>query len=203
MVAQSERSGSTIHTVLENARALFAVEGYHGVTVEKIARQSGVAKGAVYHHFNAKKDIFAAVVDALQRELAHSVTKGSNPRRGTPTARSIGAVVTRYLLAACSDENRRILLVDGPVVLGWQEWREIDDRYFGVGVRAGLVSIMGPETPPVAINAAARVVMGAVMEAALVCSVTHQLEEDAAVFGDLICALMRGLQAYPDQSELH
>ncbi|ACQ80578.1 transcriptional regulator, TetR family [Beutenbergia cavernae DSM 12333] len=124
--AESERTRARIVDV---ARTAFTAHGYQGVGLERIARDAGVTRGAVYHHFADKEALFAAVLDGVQASVAERIVAAtadvSDPRRSL----EIGS---RAFLEAClADANRRILLVDAVAVLGWDVWREHDARHGG------------------------------------------------------------------------
>ena len=116
------------------ARELFAARGYPAVGTEEIVRQARVTRGALYHHFDDKQDLFRAVHEEVERELVGAI------------ARQLGAIAdpwellvtgTRSFLDACTDPAFvQIALLDAPSVLGWEEWREIDARY-GLGLVSG------------------------------------------------------------------
>jgi AcrR family transcriptional regulator len=169
MVRQAERSEATIRAILAAARRLFTAHGFEGTSVDDIAGRAGVAKGALYHHFPSKEALFARVLDGVQAELA-ALPPPPSARRLTDPRDLVADAVLRYLLAASEPERRRILLIDGPAVIGWQKWREIDDRYFGAGTRAAVGVLLGPGAKPAEVEALAHLVLGAVMEAALVCA---------------------------------
>lgn len=107
----------------------------------------------------------------------------------------IADAVLRYLLAASEPGVRRILLIDGPAAIGWQKWREIDDRYFGAGTRAGVAAVLGPGAKPAEIEALAHLVLGAVMEAALVCAVADDPRSAARTMASGLRRMLDGLRA--------
>lgn len=195
MVKQSERTQATIHAILSAAGPLFTRDGFEGVSVDQIAEQAGVAKGAVYHHFPSKEAIFTRALEGVQEGIAARLaTSGITGENGALAA--FTQATQLYLEIAMEPQNRRILLIDGPAVLGWRKWREIDDRFFGAGVRATIAYILGPGASERDIAAIEHLVMGAVMEAALVCATA----EDASVAADLTNGLRRllgGLTASP------
>ncbi|HZC83333.1 MAG TPA: helix-turn-helix domain-containing protein, partial [Rubrobacter sp.] len=66
---QAERTATTRRALLDAARSLFAERGYHGAAAEEIVRRAGLTRGALYHHFEDKKDLFRAVVDEMEGEI--------------------------------------------------------------------------------------------------------------------------------------
>ena len=140
--ARAEQSGATRAALVAAARELFAERGYADVGTEEIVRRARVTRGALYHHFEDKKDLFRAVHEELEGELAQTI--GAQLAAGDPTS-ALEPLRTgvRTFLDACTDRAvARIVLVDAPSVLGWREWREIDERH-GLGlVIAGLEGAM-------------------------------------------------------------
>jgi AcrR family transcriptional regulator len=125
MAKQAQRTEATTRAIEGAARKLFATRGFAATSIDDIAARAGVAKGAVYHHFASKEAIFARVLESLQAELASAEVPAAS-RRITDPLDAIADAVLRWLVAASEPERKRILLVDGPAVLGWQRWREID-----------------------------------------------------------------------------
>jgi AcrR family transcriptional regulator len=112
-----EQVDGTRQAIVTSARRLFGERGYADASIDDIARDARVTKGAVYHHFESKKELFRAVyqdveTDAQQRTVA--------ARRGKSTAVDvIVAGMHAYLDAALDREVQRITLIDGPAVLGF------------------------------------------------------------------------------------
>ena len=192
MARQAERSAETIAAIEAAARKLFASRGFAATSIDDIAARAGVAKGAVYHHFASKEAIFARLVDALQAELAAELA-AAPPKRAADPADVLTDAVLRYLLAASEPERRRILLIDGPAVIGWQAWREIDAKYFGAGTRLAVAALLGPDPAPRAVEAVAHLVLGAVMEAALVCATAEDPRKTARDFSAGFRQMLAGL----------
>jgi len=192
LVKQAERSAETIAAIEAAARKLFAGRGFAETSIDDIAARAGVAKGAVYHHFASKEAIFARLVDAVQAELAAELA-GAPPRRVADPADAFADAVLRYLLAASEPERKRILLIDGPAVIGWQAWREIDAKYFGAGTRIAVAALLGADPAARAVEAVSHLVLGAVMEAALVCASADDARRSARDFSAALRRMLAGL----------
>jgi AcrR family transcriptional regulator len=126
---QMERSAATRARLVKAARELFAERPYADVGTEEIVRRARVTRGALYHHFTDKRDLFRAVHEQLEAELVDAIAKkleaaaGSDPVEGLRTG-------ARTYLDACEDPSfARITLIDAPAVLGWAEWRRIDEEH--------------------------------------------------------------------------
>lgn len=193
MVRQSERREATIAAILKAARRLFASRGFDSTSIDDIAASAGVAKGAVYHHFESKEEIFTQVLDSVQAELAASPPPSllniSDPLDQIATA------VMEYLIAANEPGIRQILLIDGPAVIGWQKWREIDDRYFGAGAKAAVERILAKSATSARIEAVTHLLMGAVMEACLVCAKSQNAKKSARELSSALRVMLEGVRS--------
>jgi AcrR family transcriptional regulator len=149
------------------ARALFGTRGYAEVGTEEIVRAAGVTRGALYHQFRDKADLFAAVAEQIEAEIADRIAAGAGEAADDPLdALRAGA---RLFLDACAEpEVERIILLDAPAVLGWQAWRDLAGRY-GLGlVQLALQSAMDAGAiMPQPVAPLAHILIGALDEAAL------------------------------------
>jgi AcrR family transcriptional regulator len=192
MVSQAERRAATIRSIEDAARKLFASRGFADTTIDDIAARAGVAKGAVYHHFSSKEEIFTRVLESIQAELSAAQIPAPSAKPRDPLE-MISAGVLRYLLAISEPDIKRILLIDGPAIVGWQKWRDIDMRYFGALTKAGLAGVLGDTVPTREIEPLAHLLMGAIMEAALVCATAENPKKAAKELSTGIKALLSGL----------
>ena len=192
--SQAERSAATVEALERAARALFSAHGFEATSIDEIAARAGVAKGAFYHHFAAKEEIFVRVLERVQGELAALPVPAASRRLCDPLDR-IADGVLRWLLGASEPARKRILLVDGPAVIGWQRWREIDAKYFGAAARAALAGVLGERAGAREIDALAHLLLGAVMEGALVCASAPDPRRAAR---DVTAALRRLLSGLRD-----
>ena len=192
MIRQIDRSAATIADILAAARKLFASDGFDATSIDAIAAKAGVAKGAVYHHFESKEEIFTSVLEDVQAEIAALPIPAATRAMADPIDQ-IAAETLRYLVAATEPSRKRVLLIDGPAVIGWKKWREIDDRFFGAGARAAMCIVLGPRAPAREVDAATHLLMGAIMEACLVCATAPDAKKAAR---DLSAGLRRMLEGF-------
>lgn len=162
----AERTAETRGALIAAARALFAERGYAAVGTEEIVRTARMTRGALYHHFASKEDLFRAVYEDVERETVEKVAAVAMSASDPISALRAGA---RAFLDACEDPAvQQITLIDAPSVLGWEQWREIGLRYgFGLvqgtleaAMDAGLI-----ERQPV--RPLAHLLLGSIDEAAL------------------------------------
>jgi len=192
-VKQQHRREATISSILTVARAAFGTRGFAATTIESIAEDCGIAKGAVYHHFTSKEALFTAVMEAVQVDVARVPMSRSDARLTDPLDQ-IAAGVLRYLIATSNPDIRRILLIDGPAVVGWRKWREIDARTFATAARRAIASALG-KASAAQIDSVVHLVMGSVTEAALVCATSPRPKARARAFAVELRAMLEGLRA--------
>lgn len=130
MTTKSEKAASTKAKIIAVARKLFATRGYAGTSTEALLEELEISRGALYHHFENKEELFAAVMEAVEADITAATAKA----RGSTTdpVEALRRAFNAFLDLACEAEVRQIVLMDAHSVLGWQKWREIEDRY-GLG----------------------------------------------------------------------
>lgn len=163
---QAERSETTRAALLAAARSLFAERGYADVATEEIVRAAGVTRGALYHHFDDKRDLLRAVYEQLEGEMAAQVAAQERPGASVLETLSMGAGL--FLDHCLEPEVQRIVLLDAPAVLGWEEWREIGARY-ALGLIEGLLraGIEAGEVREQPVEPLAHALLGALDEIAM------------------------------------
>lgn len=135
---QADRSDATISEIVAAATALFGRDGYPAVSLDEIARAAGVTKGAVYHHFDGKVGLFTAVFTAQERLRTEALVAAAADATDPWSAVRTGC---RAFLRTCLDPvARRILLLDGPAVLGWEGVRAIESEHSVALLRRGLTA---------------------------------------------------------------
>jgi AcrR family transcriptional regulator len=160
--ATAEAAAETARRLVEIAADLFAERGYAAVALDDVATASGVTRGAVYHHYGSKAGLFRAVAAHLQREVAAALVAAADDADG-PSGR-LRAGSHAFLDAVTSPRTVRILLVDAPAVIGWQEWRALDAAASAVHLRDALADVgVAPEL----LDALTAQLSGAMNEAAL------------------------------------
>lgn len=171
---QAERRASTRRALLDAARSLFAEKGYHGTAAEEIVRRAGVTRGALYHHFEDKKDLFRAVVDEMEDEIDEEIEEAERAATSLPEA--VMAGYRAFIDAVLDPEMRRTFFLDGPSVLGW-EWREIDARHAVGKIEEGLEALLAEGLmEPQPVKPLARLINGALLEAAFFVAVSEDPE---------------------------
>ena len=190
---QAERSDATRTKLLAVARKLFAAKGYTATPLDELVRRAGVTKGAFYHHFPDKQAIFRAVFEALEEELVAAAASGA---RGSDALSRFRTGCHAFLEASIDPAVQRIVMMDGPAVLGWETWREIDWRHFLALVEQSLGNVLaerGQKRRPT--KALAHLVFGALCESAMVVARAPKPREALAQVERELDLLLRGLSA--------
>lgn len=135
------RSAATRERLVATARRLFAERGYAAVGTEEIVQTAGLTRGALYHQFRDKADLFTAVVETVEAEVIEQVAKELGDLADDPVAALLAGA--RSFLAVCAQpEVERIILLDAPAVLGAAAWRELSARYSLGLIQAALQAAM-------------------------------------------------------------
>ena len=186
---QGERTAQTRAALIAAARRLFGAEGFAEVGAERITREAGMTRGALYHQFAHKADLFAAVLDQVEAEIAERVAGAVAGYDPADTTGMLLAGADAWLDASSEPDLQRIVLLDGPSVLGWDRWREICLRHT-VGLIAALLQdgIDRGSLPPQPVLALTHVLVGAVDEAALYIA---QAQDEAAARADMDLVIRR------------
>jgi AcrR family transcriptional regulator len=190
VATQAERRASTVGAITRAAEELFAERGFAGTPVDEIVARAGVTKGAFYHHFTSKEEVFLAVLEGMQAALVGRVIAAATAGGDALARLKRGC---RAFLNACTDPAvQRIVLLDGPAVVGWDKWREIDSRHFGALFAQGVAQAMDdgllarrPIEPLV------QLLIGAATEAAMVAARSKTPKKQVG-------ALMAGLESLLD-----
>jgi AcrR family transcriptional regulator len=193
---QAERSQATRAELIAAARALFAERGYAGVGTEEIVRAAGVTRGALYHHFAGKRELFEAVYVRLEIELAERIAAGALEANAASPLEAMRAGSEMFLAACAEPEVQRIVLLDAPSVLGWDRWRAIAAEH-GLGlIEATLqAAVDAGAIDPQPVRPLAHVLMGALDEAAMLVARAEDPEAMRAEVGRTLDSLLTGLNA--------
>lgn len=190
---QAERSESTRSALLGAARDLFGARGYALVGTEEIVARAGVTRGALYHQFADKRALFSAVLEDLEQDVIGRLAQRA--ARADGAEQVLRATIAAWLDVCEDPVVQRIMLLDAPGVLGWEEWRAIGHRY-GLGATMVLLQAAIDEgaiaTQPVL--PLAHVVIGALDEAALYVARAEDRARARAEMDDVLGRLVSGLR---------
>ena len=165
---QADRTAATRAALVGAARTLFAEHGYAEVGTERIVQAAGLTRGALYHQFADKADLFAAVLEAVETDLTGRLIEAVAAAGSSDPLTMLLTGADAWLDASAEPEVRQIALLDGPAVLGYQQWREVGMQY-GLGLVSSLLTELmdAGAIPSQPIEPLAHVLIGALDEAAL------------------------------------
>jgi AcrR family transcriptional regulator len=124
---RAERGEATRAALINAGRELFSERGYAAVGTNEVVQRAGVTRGAMYHHFPDKRELFRAVYEDTERLLVEGLGARIETIEDPWEALVTGM---RSFFDVSSDPKRMQMgLIDGPAVLGWEAWRDIGNRY--------------------------------------------------------------------------
>lgn len=196
---QEDRSRATRAALVTTARRLFAERGYADVSAAEIVSTAGLSRGALYHHYADKADLFRAVFVELETELSAEIQAAAD--RAANPAEAMVASLDAYLSACERDDIVRIVLTDAPAVLGWRAWREIETEH-GLGMiteslEAAMAAGLMVRQP---VKVLAQLLLSALIEAALLVADASRSDQRASVRAEVrqgLITLFAGLSVPP------
>ena len=165
---QAERTAATRAALIKTARKLFADKGFADVSTQAIVAAAGVTRGALYHQFDDKAALFAAVYEDVERNLVTDIAEQIMSAQPLDPLEAMRVGARLFLDRCAAPDVQQIVLIDAPAVLGWDRWRAVGVKY-GLGVIEGMLAhaIAEGAIPEQPLRATAHVLLGALDEAAL------------------------------------
>ncbi|MGH3190734.1 MAG: TetR/AcrR family transcriptional regulator [Streptosporangiaceae bacterium] len=153
--------------LIEVATGLFAEHGYEDTSIEAVLAAAGVSRGALYHHFAGKEALFAAVLGAISDRITAEVTEAIRDCTDPVDAMRTGALA--WIDLAGDPAVQRVMLVDAPSVLGWEQWRAMDEGRT-VGAMQGMLQAVSDSgrLPQELVEPFSHMILAALDEAAMV-----------------------------------
>jgi AcrR family transcriptional regulator len=191
---REEHSEATRNALIGAARELFAERGYSGVATEEIVRNARVTRGALYHHFKDKQELFRAVCEELQGEVSERIAAAASAEPRPERHLEVGCEA--FLDICLEPAVQRIVLLDAPSVLGWDAWHELDERHALGMIREALEAGMAEgyldrqPTHPLAL-----LLLGALNEGALSIARADDVRKARREVGASLARLLDGLKA--------
>ncbi|MGV0597702.1 TetR/AcrR family transcriptional regulator [Mycolicibacterium porcinum] len=191
---QAERTRATIDQILVVARERFAADGYDNTFVDNVAERAGMTKGALYHHFEGKRGLFAAVFENEQRAIGEAVNRAA---RGTKDSWQQFLRGCRGFFDAVLDPGvQRITLIDAPAVLGWEAMRDLEDEHVTSLLRLGLAQVIADgHLPEQRVEPLAHLLHGAMCEAAMTVARSSDPERESRDSMAALERLLNGIAA--------
>ncbi len=187
---QAERSAATQKALIEAARRLWGERGYAEVSTPEIAEAAGVTRGAMYHQYADKAALFRAVIEAMDQEILERLQAAVAAAQPETPADTMHAMADAWLHIAREPEVRQVMLLDGPSVIGWREYREMSQNNSVEAAEALLqAAVEAGQLRPQPLRPLALVLLGALEEAAMYVAGA----EDADQAGEEIRVVVRDL----------
>jgi AcrR family transcriptional regulator len=165
---QAERTAATRALLIGAGRRLFADKGFAEVSTQAIVAAAGVTRGALYHQFADKVGLFAAVYEEVERDVVADIAREIMQAQPLDPLQAMREGARLFLDRCAAPDVQRIVLIDAPSVLGWDQWRAVGVKY-GLGVIEGMLAhaIAEGAIPEQPLRPTAHVLLGALDEAAL------------------------------------
>jgi AcrR family transcriptional regulator len=192
---RSEHAADTRTALIAAARRLFAAHGFDGTGTEQIVADARVTRGALYHHFRDKADLFRAVMADAAASVATQLIDEQLASDAESALTEIREGVGAFLDVCVGGDFQRIVLVDGPRVLGSDTWEELVDRY-GRGLLEEWLQrcVEAQEISPVPVRPLARLLIAMLTEASLEIARSGSPAQAREELGVVLDRLLTGLR---------
>ena len=157
---RAEYSEATRQALVDSAVDLFTKRGYAGTSLDEVVKRARVTKGALYHHFSGKQALFEAAFTQVETRTIESLT-ALVTGEGEPWDVAV-AGLRAYVRKCLEPEYQRIIVHEGPVVMGWARWREAEEHFsFGLLRTAVQLLVDAGEIEDAPVEIMARLLFGA------------------------------------------
>jgi AcrR family transcriptional regulator len=192
---RAEHASDTRAALTTSARRLFAAQGFDNTGTEQIVADARVTRGALYHHFRDKADLFRAVMAEAAGAVAQRLIDEQLASEAASPLAEIQNGISAFLDVCVGGDFQRIVLVDGPRVLGSDAWDELVDRY-GRGILEEWLDrcVQAGDLQPVPVRALARLLIAMLTEASLAIARSETPSGTRAEFGVVLDRMLAGLR---------
>jgi AcrR family transcriptional regulator len=186
------RGEATRGQLIGIATRMFAERGYEDTSIEAVLREAGVSRGSLYHHFASKEALFEAVAEEVETSVGEQTVAAASGSAGPVEGLRAGFVA--WIRLAGDPVVRRILLIDGPSVLGWERWRAMEEQH-ALGLIRAVLQIIADEgrVRPELVGTLSHVLLASVNEVALLVARSDDKEAAMQAGADAIDELLRRL----------
>jgi AcrR family transcriptional regulator len=198
-VGQSRRqqySAATRAALIDHGEQLFTEYGYSATSLDAIVAGAEVTKGALYHHFSGKQALFEAVFERVEAAAAKAVSDAVEGH-DDPWEKAL-AGLRAFLAVVQQPTYRRIVILEGPAVLGWTRFREQAERSTFTTVLEIVSSVLqanGPELDEEMVDTFSRIFFGAMSSAGEWVSTSQDPNAAAARVEAAIGFILNGMRA--------
>lgn len=191
--ARALQGSETQKTLKREARKIFAKKGYSGANTNELVGRARVTKGALYHHFANKRELYHAVVEDMEQELVERIEAAATAAgAGRDPWERLRAMCHAYLDACREPALARMLVLEAPVVLGWKTWCNLEQKY-EVAAFARCLNDAGALNEPA--ETLAQVILGALTTGARVIATAADPEAARVEVQKTIDRLIAGLRS--------
>jgi AcrR family transcriptional regulator len=192
---RAEHAADTRESLLSAARALFAANGFDDTGTEQIVAEARVTRGALYHHFRDKADLFRAVMAQAAGDVATRLIDEQLAADAESPLAEIREGVSAFLDVCVGGDFQRIVLVDGPRVLGTDAWDDLVERYGRSILEEWLARcVQAGDLDPVPVRSLARVLIAMLTEAGLAIARADDPATERAELGEVLDRILTGLR---------
>lgn len=192
---RAEHAADTRGALIGAARRLFAEHGFDGTGTEQIVAEARVTRGALYHHFRDKADIFRAAMAEAAADVATRLIDEQLATDAQSPMAEIREGVSAFLDVCVDGDFQRIVLVDGPRVLGSDAWEDLVERYGRGILEEWLERCVGTgDLEDVPLHALARLLIAMLTEASLAIARADDPQSERAAFGETLDRILTGLR---------
>jgi len=186
------RGEATRAQLIAIATRMFADRGYEDTSIEAVLREAGVSRGSLYHHFPSKEALFEAVAEDVETSVGAQTVAAAGGI--TEPVAALRAGFLAWIRLAGDPVVRRILLIDAPSVLGWEQWRAMEERH-ALGLIRLVLQAVAEEgrLRPELVGTLAHVLLASVNEVALLVARSDDQEAAMEAGADAIDEMLRRL----------
>ena len=186
------RGEATRGQLVAIATRMFAERGYEDTSIEAVLREAAVSRGSLYHHFASKEALFEAVAEEVETSVGAQTVAAASGSAGPVEALRAGFLA--WIRLAGDPVVRRILLIDGPSVLGWERWRAMEEHH-ALGLIRAVLQLIADEGKlrPESVATLANILLASVNEVALLVARSDDREAAMQAGADAIDEMLRRL----------
>lgn len=188
-------SESTRDALVDSAVELFTKRGYAATSLDAIVKRARVTKGALYHHFSGKQALFEAAFDVVESEAVRRLS--DVVATDLPAWERAVHGIESYVRSCLDPSYQRIVIHEGPVVMGWERWREAEE-HFSYGMVKDTIEalIEAGEIVEVPVEVTARILFGALSAGATIIAGATDPKKAAADVSRTIVTVFKGMQVH-------
>ena len=197
---RQQYSASTKRALVEVATELFTQQGYAGTSLDAIVAGAKVTKGALYHHFSGKQALFEAVFEKVEADASKSIGKAIRTTRDPWEKAVLG--LRQFLEIVQQPAYSRVVIQEGPVVLGYERYREQEERStFGIVQEIASSVLRSYDLEPSMVETFSRVFFGAMSAAGAAVSSAEDTKRASAEVEAAIAFILAGLRQQAESGQ--